>query len=51
MGSVTIYAGGVVDTKVLTIFEKESLECLGEKSILCGADAWVDKTVGKYSIE
>jgi hypothetical protein len=39
MGSATIYA------KAWTGFEGESLECLGEKSILWGAGAWVDETV------
>jgi hypothetical protein len=40
-GSVSVYV------EVLTTFEEGSLECLGEKSILCGADemAW------KYTIE
>jgi hypothetical protein len=38
---------GVVDAEAVTSFEGESLGCLGEKSILCGADemAW------KYTIE
>jgi hypothetical protein len=45
MGSVSIYA------EAMTGFEGESLGCLGEKSILCGADAWLDKTVWKYTIE
>jgi hypothetical protein len=39
MGSVSIYA------KALTSFEGESLECLGEKSILWGAGVWGDETV------
>jgi hypothetical protein len=43
-GSVSIYAEEV------TGFEGESLGGLGEKSILCGADEWVDKTVGEYTI-
>jgi hypothetical protein len=44
-------AYGAIYAKALTGFEGESLGCLGEKSILCGAGAWVDKTVGKYTIE
>jgi hypothetical protein len=40
--SVTIYA------ELLTGFDGESLGCLGEKSILWGAGAWVDKMVWKY---
>jgi hypothetical protein len=34
---------GVVDAEAVTSFEGESLGCFGEKSILCGADAWGDK--------
>jgi hypothetical protein len=45
MGSVSIYAWA------LTGSEGESLGCLGEKSILCGADVLVDKMVWKYNIE
>jgi hypothetical protein len=45
MGSVTIYA------EAWTGFEGESLGCLGEKSILCGAGAWVGEMVWKYNIE
>jgi hypothetical protein len=45
MVSVTIYA------EAMTGFEGESLGCLGEESILWGADAWGDETVGKYNIE
>jgi hypothetical protein len=41
---------GVVDAEALTSFEGESLG-LEEKSILCGADAWVGEAVGKYTIE
>ncbi len=44
-GSTTMFA------EVLTGFEGESLGCLGEESILWGAGAWVNKTVGKYTIE
>jgi hypothetical protein len=42
---VTIYA------EALTGFEGESLGCLGEKSILWGADAGVDEMVWEYNIE
>jgi hypothetical protein len=38
-------------TKAWTGFEGESLGRLGEKSILCGVDAWVDGAVWKYTIE
>jgi hypothetical protein len=46
-----LFVLGVVDTKALTDFEEESLGCLGEKSILCGAGVWVGEMVWKYSIE
>jgi hypothetical protein len=42
---------GVVDAEALTSFEGESLGCLGEESILCGAGVWVGEMVWEHTIE